>query len=72
MRISRQRLQEIIKEEISKIVTPVGEEIQAMFATTDLESGPQKVKQMKDYEDGVHTGTASLVDVIDVEPEGSG
>ena len=44
-------------------------ELHAMQKMVDRERGPQAVKKMKDYEDGVHTGVASLVDVIDLEDE---
>lgn len=44
-------------------------ELHAMQKMVDRERGPQAVKKMKDYEDGVHTGVASLVDVIDLVEE---
>lgn len=58
-----------MQEEVEKYLREVAvvspsEELEAMQRMTDLENGPKKVKKMKDYEDGVHTGTASLVNVI--------
>ena len=48
---------------------PCAEERAAAIKMARLEQGPQKVKKMKDYEDGVHAETASLVDVIEFDDE---
>lgn len=69
MKITKQRIRQIIKEEIENLIecSPWQAEIDAAETMYDEEAGPKKVKKLKDYEDGVHTGTASLVDVIGLE-----
>lgn len=60
----------LMKVHLGEVAVPdPTSELHAMQKMVDRERGPQAVKKMKDYEDGVHTGVASLVDVIDLEDE---
>jgi len=44
-------------------------ELRAAQEMAEEEAGPKKVKKMKDYEDGIHTGVSSLVDIFDEEED---
>lgn len=50
-------------------VMSVAAEIDAARSMSDEEAGPKKVKKMKEYEDGIHLGVTSLVDVIGIDTE---
>jgi hypothetical protein len=72
-RLKRGEIKKIIREELSRAigesVTPEEwtEEAKAAREMAAKERGPRAVKKMKDYEDGIHTGVASLVGIIGEE-----
>jgi len=69
MKIKKSQLRQIIKEELTRFLNEVavpdlGEELDAAQRMADEEVGPKKVKALKDFDDVVYTGPASIVDVI--------
>lgn len=70
MKITKGQLRRIIREELQRVAecpTHWEREYMAAQEMADEEYGERNVKRMKDYEDGVHTGVASLVDVIEAD-----
>ena len=72
MKIKKSQLRQIIKEELTRFLNEVavpdlGEELDAAQRMADEEVGPKKVKALKDFDDVVYTGPASIVDVIGIE-----